>query len=204
MRTWDPILSLLSRQASDSVSIHNMSFGISLTELCGFSFFSWIFKVDKNILFSFFEAHKDFWTEIHPDLLSLFLCSKMHTFSEQWVNLTLSGCPLFLSPAPHSKTLKTSALSSDQSCPRYLFTAGEAVLAHLAVVEIELSIQSSCPGHCVWEIPWKTDIWDLWRDVFTLPPVQPGCLQRVMFYSFMRIDVLFFPFSGISLDDSEE
>ena len=32
-----------------SVSIHNMIVCISLTELCGFSFFSRIFKVDKNI-----------------------------------------------------------------------------------------------------------------------------------------------------------
>ena len=79
-----------------------------------------------------------------------------------------------------------------------------------AVFEIELSIQPSGPGHCVWDIPWSLQTYlDNWylrsleRNVHSARCPAWGT-QRVMFYSFMRIDVLVFPFSGISLDDSEE
>ena len=34
-----------------TVSIHNMTFYVSLTELCGLSFFKFIFKVYKNIFY---------------------------------------------------------------------------------------------------------------------------------------------------------
>ena len=51
MRTWDPILSLSSLDKHQTVSIHNMTFCVSLTELCGLSFFKLIFKVYKNIFY---------------------------------------------------------------------------------------------------------------------------------------------------------
>ena len=50
-RTPDPILSLSSLDKNQTVSIHNMTFCVSLTELCGLSFFKLIFKVYKNIFY---------------------------------------------------------------------------------------------------------------------------------------------------------
>ena len=94
--------------------------------------------------------------------------------------------------------------------PRYLSWLVRRCSHACAVAEIELSIQPSGPGHCVWDIPWSPRTYlnnwylrSLERNVHCAPWPAWGT-QRVMLYSFMRIDVLFFPFSGISLDNSEE
>ena len=138
-----------------------MIFCISLTELCGFSFFSCIFKVDKNILFSFFEEHRDFevrftWIFCHCSSAQ----KRTHSQNSSWI-WALSGGSLFpksrapLQDAQDLSTVLRSVLIQDT----FSWLVKQCLHAH-AVFEIELSIQPSRPGHCVWDIPWspQTDL----------------------------------------------
>ena len=129
----------------------------------------------------FFEEHKDFavrftWIFCHGSC-----AQKMHTFSEQWVNLSSVRWVCFPSPGPHSKTLKTSALSSDQSSSKIPFhgcwsSACTPVLClrlnSVSSPQALVTVFGTYPG--AFKHTWITGIWDLWREMFTLPAAQPG------------------------------
>ena len=164
MRTKDPNLSLPSRDKHQTlVSIHNMTFYISLTEFCDFSFLSLIFKRDKIFCFpSLKNIMKYFQCEIHSGLLSsLFLCSRnTHILRSMGASELHKVGLFFLIPGPQpsnpcSEALRASALPEDQSCLRHCSRLLNWCSGVCPLAEIQLRIQSLASGHCVWDLPWS-------------------------------------------------
>ena len=135
-----------------SVSIHNMIVCISLTELCGFSFFSRIFKVDKKIFCFHFLKNIRILKWDSPGYFAIVpLLKNAHIVRTAAEQCLLSGGSLFpksrapLQDAQDLSTVLRSVLVQDT------FSWLVKQCSHAcAVFEIELSIQSSGPGHCVW------------------------------------------------------
>ena len=106
--------SRLKTSIRHSVSIHNMIFCISLTELCGFSFFSRIFKVDKKIFCFHFLKNIRILKWDSPGYFAIVpLLKNAHILRTVGESAFCQVGLCFPSPGPYSKMLKTSALSSD-------------------------------------------------------------------------------------------
>lgn len=88
----------------------------------------------------------------------------MHTFSEQWVNLSSVRWVSVPKSRPHSKAAQDLSTVLRSVLVRYLFMAGEAVLTCPCCVETELSISPQALVTVFGTYPgalkqtWTTDI----------------------------------------------
>ena len=153
-----------------------MIFCISLTELCVFSFFSCNFKVDKNIFcFPFLKNIRILKWDSPGSFVIVPLLKNAHILRMGESERCQVGL-CFPSPGPHSKTLKTSALSSDQTSSKIPFhgwwSSARAPVLYLRFNSVSspqalVTVFETYPG-ALKQIR-TTDTWDLWREMVTLP-----------------------------------
>ena len=188
-----------------------MTFYNSLTELCDFSFLSLVFKVDKMFCFPSLKKERLFsmWNALCTTFVRVPLLKK-HTHSQTVGESGLHQVDLcFLTPAPRppASALRFLGLQRCQTIsPETLFTAAELGLRVLSSAwdwtqHPVLSPWSLCLGHAL--DPYHTRTTDL-RSLGRSPSVHsvscPAWFvpRGMIFFSSLKIDVLFFPTSRIS------
>ena len=165
--------------------------------MCFFLFFLPFYSFLKGIKIIFLKNIKtDFQCEIHRGSFVTVPLLKKHTFSDPLVNL-ISIRYVSASQVQGPTPAPSLRLSGPRHCPhlsprpRKLFTADELVLRSLRISTF-LN---------------QRDPWDLLArnpSVHCIPFPAWFVPRGMMLYTSLRIDVIFFPISGVSLIDSEK